>query len=95
MPTATHNSRFARISLPLLLGIVLLATGRPADAQNNYGSIVGTVTDPTGAQVPAAKVDVKNNETNAMLTTKTSSSGSYSVLNLNPGTYTVTVSVAR
>ncbi len=63
-------------------------------AQSSYGSIVGTVTDTSGAQVPGAQVTVKNSGTNATQVTKTSGTGTYSLLNLNPGTYTVTVEMA-
>jgi hypothetical protein len=73
--------------------MAMLAISPGAGAQNSFGSIVGTVVDTSGAQVPGAEVSVKNLGTNATVTTKTSSSGTYSVLNLNPGTYTVTFSM--
>ncbi len=93
MPTAINISKCLRTSIVFLIGIAMLATTRSTKAQNSYGSIVGTVADSSGAQVPGAEVAVKNTSTNATVTTKTSSSGTYSVLNLNPGTYTVTVSL--
>jgi hypothetical protein len=83
--------RFVGISLLLLLGTSLMMTGRYALAQANFGSIVGTVTDTTGADVPGATVTLTNKGTNASLTTKAGSGGTYSFLNLTPGFYTVTI----
>ena len=54
-------------------------------------SIQGTVTDPSGAAVPNAKVTVTNQATGVSTQTKTSSTGGYTVGQLPPGNYTVTV----
>jgi len=56
-----------------------------------YGTIVGTVTDNSGAVVANAKVDVTNVDTGVVTHTKTTSSGDFSVPSLNPGRYSVTV----
>src|SRR5450631_4751018 len=55
------------------------------------GTILGTVTDSSGAVVPNAKVTVKNTGTNLVFSTATSSAGDYSAPSLNPGPYIVTV----
>src|SRR5947209_15382255 len=60
-------------------------------AQTETGSVSGTVTDPTGSVVPNAKVTVKNNATNGVRGTTTGASGVYTVTNLQPADYTVTV----
>src|SRR5262249_5223799 len=60
-------------------------------AQTFRGTILGTVTDPSGAVVAGAKVSVKNVNTGMERTTQTSADGSYSVPELPIGTYTVTV----
>ncbi|MGA8043277.1 MAG: carboxypeptidase regulatory-like domain-containing protein [Terracidiphilus sp.] len=54
------------------------------------GTILGTVTDSTGAIVPNAKVTVTNTGTNVKFVATTSSAGDYFAPNLNPGSYTVT-----
>jgi hypothetical protein len=88
----TFNPPSSRLFLAVLLFLAgLLGSAIPAIGQNNYGSIVGTVSDVSGAQVPAAEVTVTNVATNTTQTTKTSGAGTFNVLNLNPGTYTVTV----
>lgn len=62
-------------------------------AQEITGTILGTVTDSTGAIVPHAKVTVRNVERNAVLrTTETDDKGYYSAPLLPIGHYAVTVS---
>jgi hypothetical protein len=56
------------------------------------GTISGTVTDPAGAVVANAQVEVRNTETNVPYPTVTTEAGVYSVLRLPPGPYSVTVS---
>src|SRR5271168_4935765 len=63
-------------------------------AQTFRGTILGGVTDQSGAIVPGAKVVVRNVATGLERTTQTSADGSYSVSELPIGTYSVTVSQA-
>jgi outer membrane receptor protein involved in Fe transport len=60
-------------------------------AQTFRGTILGTVTDPSGAVIAGAKVTVKNVGTGLERVTETSADGSYSLPELPIGTYTVTV----
>ena len=76
--------------LSALLAAVLLISA-PAAAQTFRGTILGTVTDTSGAVVAGAKVTVRNAATGLVRETQTSSDGSYSVPELPIGTYTVTV----
>src|ERR1700761_185152 len=62
------------------------------EAQTSYGSVVGTVTDAGGALIAGAQVQLTNKETNAEQKALTSSAGTYTFINLNPGSYRVTVS---
>lgn len=59
----------------------------------NGGSIQGTITDTTGAVVPGAAVSISAADTGVMKKITTDSAGFYSVGPLNPGDYTVTVSL--
>lgn len=59
--------------------------------QTFRGTILGTVTDPSGAIVAGATVKVRNLGTGLERTTTTSADGSYSVPELPLGTYSVTV----
>ena len=74
--------------------VFLLLAAVSLSAQTFRGTILGTVTDPTGAVVAGAKVTVKNTGTGLVRTTETSADGSYSVPELPIGTYTVTITQA-
>jgi hypothetical protein len=67
-----------------------LATVSSAFAQQR-GSIVGKVSDPDGLPLPGATVTVAQAATGFTRTTVTAETGAFSVPNLDPGTYTVTV----
>jgi outer membrane receptor protein involved in Fe transport len=56
------------------------------------GAITGTVTDNSEAAIPNAKVIIHNDATNANLELTTDGSGLFRAPQLNPGTYTVTIS---
>jgi len=73
-----------------LLIIPLLPVG--ALAQSTFGSITGTVTDPSSAVVPAAQVQVTNEGTGAIREVSTSAAGFFNVPNLDFGTYRLRVS---
>ena len=72
------------------LAFILLAAVS-LSAQTFRGTILGTVTDPSGAVVAGAKVSVKNTGTGLERSTETSGDGSYSLPELPIGTYNVTV----
>src|SRR5215510_12259562 len=72
--------------------VFLLLAAVTLSAQTFRGTILGTVTDPSGAVVAGAKVTVKNAGTGLERATETSGDGSYSLPELPIGTYTVTVS---
>lgn len=63
-------------------------------AQNNNGTIQGTVTDPSGAVISGAAISVKNMDTGATENTRTTDAGVYSVPNLTPGRYSVSMTFA-
>src|SRR5260370_17774699 len=62
-----------------------------ASAQTRNGTIVGTVTDKSGAAVPKAKVTGNSSELGVVREFTTDSTGSYRLENLPPGSYAVTV----
>src|SRR3984957_14315401 len=76
----------------LLAFVLLAAIG--LSAQTFRGTILGTVTDASGAVLSGAKVTVKNLGTGLERTTETSADGSYSLPELPIGTYTVSVTQA-
>lgn len=76
-----------------LLGLLLLATSAFAQTTGT-ATVVGTVTDNTGAVVPAVSISVVNTETQFVYQGKTNAEGGYYIPNLNPGTYRLTVEAA-
>jgi len=81
------------MKLRLLVVFVLFSTALLV-AQTFRGTILGTVTDPSGAVVGGATVKIRNVGTGQERSTTTSADGSYAVPELPIGTYTVTVTQA-
>src|SRR3954452_24426857 len=77
-------NRFHSIYICICL---LLASGLRTDAQYGAGTILGTVTDPSGATVATATVTIKNLETGASRAFQTDSSGNYLFRAVPPGRY--------
>ena len=77
----------------VLLGaaLVFCTAGNVIWGQETRAILTGTVTDPQGAAVPAAKIELKNIETNVSTATQTNGAGVYASPPINPGQYTVTV----
>ena len=63
-------------------------------AQEFRATVNGRVTDPTGAAVPNAAVQVRNTGTNEAATSTTDGQGNYTVPFLRPGTYVMNVEAA-
>ena len=85
-----RSLRSAKAILPALmtpiLALVLLST---AQAQVTTSTILGKVTDPSGAAVPQAKINVQNVGTGIARSATTDTSGNFTVADLPPGQYTV------
>lgn len=64
----------------------------PAWAQLNTGTITGVLRDQQGAVLAGASVAIRNTETGVVTTTKTNDDGTYQVLGLIPGIYSVEAS---
>jgi hypothetical protein len=77
-----------------LLVVFILLSATLLVGQTFRGTVLGSVTDPSGAVVAGATVKVKNLGTGLERTTVTSADGSYSVPELPIGSYSVTVSQA-
>jgi hypothetical protein len=82
------------LRITLCFTVLLLLTGRLFAQAGATGTILGTVTDTSGAIVPNAKVTITNVSTNVDFRTTTSSSGDFYAPSLNPGPYKVTVEAA-
>ena len=77
--------------LPALAALLAFVSPVAASAQEYRGQIGGKILDPSGAVIPGAQITVTNLATNSTSTLLANDSGSYTVLYLPPGRYTVTV----
>ena len=79
-----------------LLPIVVLVALLPGHAhgQDFRGGITGRVSDSSAALLPGATVTAVNTATSVSSTTTTNTEGSYTVLYLTPGVYSVVVELA-
>src|SRR6478609_3871866 len=62
--------------------------------QTDRGTITGTVSDPAGAVVANAPIEVKNTQTGAAYQAATSDTGNYTLPQLPAGSYELTITVA-
>src|SRR5215469_5385685 len=61
-----------------------------ASGQSTFGTILGTVQDPSGAALSGSVVTIRNKGTEARRSTVTDASGNYEALNIEPGNYEIT-----
>ncbi len=78
----------------LMLGAILLAFSGPAVGQAVNATLLGTVTDSSGAAVANAKVLITETNTGIGRTSQTNDSGNYVFPDLPPGTYRVTAELS-
>jgi hypothetical protein len=84
----TFLGRFWRTAAMAMLSAILPFC---VAGQGATGTLVGTISDPSGASVANAKVTVKNIGTAVEQTVTTSTDGLFAVPNLIPGTYEISV----
>jgi hypothetical protein len=84
--------RRARFSQQIVSALILILTlAIAALAQSNKGTIVGTVKDPNGALITGARLTVINTATGETREATSDDSGAYTVPNLEPGKYRVSI----
>jgi hypothetical protein len=90
---AKQATALRQLSALILFAIFLFSPA--AKAQLYTGSVTGTVTDPSGASVPSAKVTlVDQNKGFSFTATTESATGRYVLRSIPPGTYKITVEAA-
>src|SRR5512132_3546838 len=82
-----------RFFLPVLALIIFLAV--PSYAQQTRGDISGKVVDEQGRVVAGATVTATNKATGAARSATTDDAGEYTLTNLEPGRYDITVEAAN
>ncbi|HYL11399.1 MAG TPA: carboxypeptidase-like regulatory domain-containing protein [Terriglobales bacterium] len=87
----TMRSRSMRLAL-FLMFVVCLGGVLSTRAQSTAtGTVVGTVSDQSGAVVGSAAVILTDTATNTSQTTTTNETGRYIFVNVNPGTYNISI----
>ena len=89
--------RMTRLSPALLClmgGLALLSGARPLLAQTVSGSLVGAVTDGTGAALPGASVVATDVERGTTREAATNGQGQYTISSVEPGVYRVAIELA-
>lgn len=74
-----------------VFAFVLAGTCNLSAQTQTTGELAGTITDPSGAVVASASVELKNLDEGSLSSTKTNSSGYYQFAYVKPGSYSVTV----
>jgi len=88
--------QYVRLLLAMfVLNMATAVSPTPALAQGGGAttSLSGTVTDTSGAIIPGANVSVKSNATSTAFNAVTNESGFFTVPSIDPGSYTVTVTL--
>lgn len=86
------TKRFSQI---VVLAVFCLLFVSVAHTQTGTsGSLLGVVTDATGAVIAGAEVRVKDEATGNVRDTKSGGDGTFSLSNVSPGTYTITVTIS-
>ena len=76
-----------QFSRPIIFALVCVVLGMPPCARAQQATIVGTVTDPSGAVLPNVKITLTNVESNAVKTFFTNEAGQYVAPDLKIGHY--------
>ena len=84
-------NRCSKKNVLLLLLVTTFCCAVQVFPQATSGTILGQVTDPQSKVIPNAAVTAKNDNTGLTQSTQTNANGEFSLLNLPPGSYTLTV----
>jgi len=86
---AGPESRWGRLSVVAACFVVLFSSA--LRAQLYTGTVTGLITDPSGAVVPGARIEVADEQKGFTFNATTDIAGNYLVRNLPPGTYRISV----
>src|ERR1700675_3253078 len=94
LPRTAGPPHLLRLAVALVLGTLLLGFSPQLVGQAVNATLLGTVTDSTGASVANVKVMITETNTVISRTSATNDSGNYVFPDLPPGTYTVLAELA-
>src|SRR4051812_23929037 len=76
------------------LAIAIVTSAAPGLAQERFGALTGTLKDDTGAVLPGVTVAITNKQTGKVYTVVSGNDGTYRLLDLEPGRYSVRFELA-
>jgi len=85
------SSTFSSLFFAVLISFACLTFPSGTLAQSELAGVYGRVTDPSGAVIVDADVEIKSTETNVSTTVKTNQDGLYTIPSLHPGHYLINV----
>ena len=88
-PATSGLIKLWRFSIVVILGTILFGFSAPVMGQAVNATLLGTVTDSSGAAVANVKVTITETNTGISHTSQTNESGNYVFPDLPPGTYRV------
>jgi hypothetical protein len=88
---SVHVSASWIVQLALFIAIILQLSPTKVLGQGATGALNGTVSDPTSAVIPGAKVTLKNLDTQVVQEAVTNSAGRYVFVAIPPGRYSIDV----
>ncbi len=88
--SAERRGRRSALYLTFAIACLLTVCGA-GYGQSTFGTVLGTVRDPSASLVPMAKVDLVNAGTNARRSTITKADGAYEFVSVEAGNYKVTI----
>jgi hypothetical protein len=95
MRPIASRTRPLRIGTSLAsVALGLMALYGTAYGQSTFGTVLGTLRDPTRSVIPNAKVQLVNKGTNAVRETQSTISGTYQFVNVDTGIYELTIEAA-
>src|SRR5260370_38891276 len=89
-PATACPVKLWQLTVAVLLGAILLGFSVPVMGQAVNATLLGTVTDSSGATVANVKVTITETNTGISRTSRTNESGNYVFADLPAGTYAVT-----
>lgn len=87
------NTRLRYVLATLLCSLTFLLVAGPLAGQAPTGTLRGTTFDKSGARIVGAQITVTDNATGTQYTTQSGVTGEFTIANLNPGSYTATITM--
>ncbi|GAC1437281.1 MAG: hypothetical protein NVS1B11_28210 [Terriglobales bacterium] len=92
MTCTSRRWKLKVINIALCFALSTSIVSLRTEAQVSAAKLSGTVTDPSGASIEGAQVDITNAQTGFARSVQTNGSGLYSAPSLPPGTYSIKIS---